>query len=207
MTCSMSADRGSRPSRRCGAGRSPPARVRRGRGRGRRGPRRGRRRAGRACARAATSATSTRVRNSAANSGSVLSAVITAPNVWVVSWSVRPPMPQNAVSRSVRRSPESGTGGRGLLGGQGVDDERRLGVPPSVERRLGGLGALRDGVHGEAVVADLREHLEGGVEDLALAVTLDPGAEVGRLLRRGSSGVLSPVVHLHETKRFRSMRR
>jgi len=55
--------------------------------------------------------TSTRARNSLANSGSVDSAVITAPKVEVVSWSVRPPIPQNAVSRSVRRSPESGTGG------------------------------------------------------------------------------------------------
>ena len=97
-------------------------------------------------------------------------------------------MPQKAVSRSVRRSPESGTGGRRLLRCQGVDDERRLGVPAPVERRLGRLRALGDGVHGEAVVADLGQHLEGGVEDLALAVALDSGAEVGRLLRRASSG-------------------
>jgi hypothetical protein len=42
--------------------------------------------------------------------------------------------------------------------------------------------------HGEAVVADLRQHLEGGVEDLALTVALDTGAEVGCCFGGGHPG-------------------
>ena len=65
--------------------------------------------------------------------------------------------------------------GLALLRDQGVDDQRHLAVPAAVERRLRGAGRGGDGVHGEAVVADLLEHLQGGVEDLLLAVALDAG--------------------------------
>ena len=109
-----------------------------------------------------------------ANSRSREIAVITLAKVATVRSSVRPPWPQNASSRS----PRSVAGVRGLRGAlgreQGVDDEADLAVPAAVERRLGGLGPGRHGVHREPVVADVAEHLEGGVEDLLLAVTLDP---------------------------------
>ena len=41
---------------------------------------------------------------------------------------------------------------------------------------LDALARVGDGVHGEPVVADLGEHLEGGVEDLLLALALHAGA-------------------------------
>ena len=44
-----------------------------------------------------------------------------------------------------------------------------------------------DGVHGEPVVADVGEHLEGRVEDLLLAVALDAGA-LGRCIVPGPRG-------------------
>ena len=84
---------------------------------------------------------------------------------------------------------------------QGVDDEADLAVPAAVERRLGGLGAQRHRVHGEPVVADVGEDLEGGLEDLRLADALDPRRGWGSRSRVTSAGLL--LVHLYETKPFR----
>ena len=100
---------------------------------------------------------------------------------------------------------------RSLLGQERVDDEGDLAVPAAVERGLGGAGGGGHRVHRQAVVADLLEHLEGGVEDLLLAVALDAGAGALGRERTGRAGVRIGVHGApdrpDETKRFRFVRR
>ena len=77
-----------------------------------------------------------------------------------------------------------------------------LGVPAAVERGLGRLGPQGDGVHGEPVVADVGEHLEGRVEDLAPRGRPRP-ADGGWAVSVCGDICALLLVYLHETKRFR----
>ena len=107
-----------------------------------------------------------------------------------------------------------GAGVGDLLGAlrreQRVDDQRDLAVPAAVERRLRGARGRGDGVHGEPVVADLLEDLEGGVEDLLLTVALDARTSAlgvaDRVTCGGRDGGQRCSWKTDETKRFRFVR-
>ncbi len=66
---------------------------------------------------------------------------------------------------------------------------------------------LGDRVHGEPVVADLQEQLDGRVEDLVLALALDARALHVRDLGHHHAGAHRPSEEMDETKQFRSINR
>src|SRR4051794_31165037 len=69
-----------------------------------------------------------------------------------------------------------GTGEAAVRTVNGVHDQPRLAAPAPVQGGLAGVRGRRDAVHRESVVAGLAEQDERGVEDLCLALALDPRA-------------------------------
>jgi hypothetical protein len=75
---------------------------------------------------------------------------------------------------------------------QGGNHQFRLALPLPVQRGLAGMGARRDGVHRQRVVADLAQQLDDGRVEFSLPFRAEPGT-AGAPSSLDRHGVLPPV--------------
>jgi hypothetical protein len=85
---------------------------------------------------------------------------------------------------------------------EGVDHQVLLAGPAPVQRRLPGLGAGRDPLHGQAGVADRLQLVDDGVEDRLLEGLAAAPGEGGLLGARPRRRVVRPSGHRSTSKEF-----